>query len=243
MSADSRKTAIVTGAAKGIGRAIALKFAQSGVDVVVNYRTTDPADLIAEIERLGVRCLAVQADVGNFEEAKQLVIKAQEEFGSVDYLINNAGITRDGLILKMAETDFDNVVETNLKGAFNTIRHVSPIMLKQKSGAIVNITSVVGLHGNGGQANYSAAKAGLVGLTKSVAKELGSRGITVNAVAPGFIETDMTENLPEAVKTKLLESIALRRYGQASEVADLVHFIANCKYITAQVITIDGGMS
>jgi len=240
---NKRKTAIITGAAKGIGRAIALKFAQNGVNVVINYRTTDPAELVAEIEQMNVDCLAVQADVGDFEQAKQLISTAQEKFGSVDYLVNNAGITKDGLILKMGENDFDAVVETNLKGAFNTMRHASPIMLKQKSGAIVNITSVVGLHGNGGQANYSAAKAGLVGLTKSVAKELGSRGITVNAIAPGFIETDMTDNLPEVVKTKLLESIALRRYGQAEEVADLVYFIANSKYITAQVVTIDGGMS
>lgn len=243
MSENKRKAAIITGAARGIGRAIALKFAQNGVDVVVNFRTTDPTDLVAEIEQLGVRCLAVQADVGNFEQAKNLITKAKEEFGSVDYLVNNAGITRDGLILKMSEGDFDSVVETNLKGAFNTIRHASPIMLKQKSGAIVNISSVVGLHGNGGQVNYSAAKAGLIGLTKSVAKEMGSRGITVNAIAPGFIETDMTDNLPEAVKTKLLESIALRRYGQADEVADLTYYIANCKYVTAQVISIDGGMS
>jgi len=240
---NKRKVAVVTGAAKGIGRAIALKFAQSGADVVVNYRSTDPADLVSEIESLGVSCLAVKADISDFEQAKELVSAAMEKFGSVDYLINNAGITKDGLILKMSETDFDAVVGTNLKGAFNTIRHCSNIMLKQKSGAIVNITSVVGLHGNGGQANYSAAKSGLVGLTKSVAKELGSRGITANAIAPGFIETDMTDNLPEAVKGKILESIALRRYGKAEEVADLVYFVANCKYMTAQIITIDGGMS
>jgi 3-oxoacyl-[acyl-carrier protein] reductase len=243
MSENKRKTAIVTGGAKGIGRAIALKFAREGVNVVVNYRATDPADLIAEIEGLGVGYLAVRADMGNFREAQNLIAKTLEEFGSIDYLINNAGITKDGLILKMSETDFDDIVETNLKGAFNTIRHASSAMLKQKSGAIVNISSVAGLHGNAGQANYSAAKAGLVGLTKSVAKELGSRGITVNAVAPGFIETDMTENLPEAVKAKLLERIALRRYGQAGEVADLVYFIANCKYMTGQVVAIDGGMS
>ena len=243
MRENKRKTAIITGAAKGIGRAIALKFAQNGVNVVVNYRTTDPANLVAEIEKLGVCCLAVQADVGDYDQAKHLITTAHEQFSSVDYLINNAGITKDGLILKMGEVDFDAVVETNLKGAFNTIRHVSPVMLKQKSGAIVNITSVVGLHGNGGQANYSAAKAGLVGLTKSVAKELGSRGITANAIAPGFIQTDMTDSLPETAKSKLLESIALRRYGQAEEVADLVYFVASCKYMTAQVVTIDGGMS
>ncbi|MCL1787537.1 MAG: 3-oxoacyl-[acyl-carrier-protein] reductase [Defluviitaleaceae bacterium] len=237
------KTAIITGAARGIGRAIALRFAQGGANVVLNYRASDPAGLVAEIEALGVRCLPVQADVSSFAEAKKLIDRAQEAFGRIDYLVNNAGITRDGLILRMGEDDFDSVIDTNLKGAFNTIRHASPIMLKQKSGAIVNITSVVGLHGNGGQANYAAAKAGLVGLTKSVAKELGSRGITANAVAPGFIESDMTAVLPEAVKAKLLDSIALRRYGQAEEVADTVYFVANCKYMTAQVITLDGGMS
>ena len=240
---NERKTAVVTGAAKGIGRAIALRFAQAGANVVVNYRTSDPKQLVDEITALGVSCVPVMADVSDFSQAKALIEKAMEAFGSVDYLINNAGITRDGLILKMSEEAFDHVVNTNLKGAFNTIRHAAPIMLKQRAGSIVNITSVVGLHGNGGQANYSAAKAGLVGLTKSVAKELGSRGITANAVAPGFIETDMTDNLPEAIKAKLLENIALRRCGRAEEVADLVHFVANCKYMTAQVVTIDGGMS
>jgi len=237
------KTAIITGGAKGIGRAIALRFARSGVNVVVNYRSSDPEELVDEIMALGVSCMPFLADVSDFEQAEALVKTTQEVFGGVDYLINNAGITRDGLILKMSEADFDNVLDINLKGAFNTIRHVSPIMLKQRSGAIVNISSVAGIYGNAGQSNYSAAKAGMIGLTKSVAKELGSRGITVNAVAPGFIETDMTDVLPEAVKTKILDSIALKRYGKAEEVADLVHFAANCKYMTAQVLSIDGGMS
>jgi len=237
------KTAIITGGAKGIGRAIALRFARGGVNVVVNYRSSDPEELVDEIMVLGVSCMPFLADVSDFEQAEALVKTTQEVFGSVDYLINNAGITRDGLILKMSEADFDNVLDINLKGAFNTIRHVSPIMLKQRSGAIVNISSVAGIYGNAGQSNYSAAKAGMIGLTKSVAKELGSRGITVNAVAPGFIETDMTDVLPEAVKTKILDSIALKRYGKAEEVADLVHFAANCKYMTAQVLSIDGGMS
>ena len=237
-----QKVAVVTGGAKGIGRAIALKFASQGVNVVVNYLSSDPKELVAQIEGMGVACLAVQADVSDFEQADGLIKAAMEKFGRVDYLINNAGITRDGLILKMKEADFDAVVDTNLKGAFNTMRHVSNIMLKQKSGAIVNIASVAGIMGNAGQANYSAAKAGLIGLTKATARELGSRGITVNAVAPGFIETDMTEVLPEAVKAKLLEAIALRRYGKAEEVADLVYFVANCPYMTAQVVTIDGGM-
>ena len=237
-----QKTAIITGGAKGIGRAIALKFASQGVNVVVNYLSSDPAELVAQIEQMGVRALAVQADVSNFDQAQSLINAAMEKFGRVDYLVNNAGITRDGLILKMKEVDFDAVVDTNLKGAFNTMRHVSNIMLKQRGGAIVNIASVAGIMGNAGQANYSAAKAGLIGITKACARELGSRGITVNAVAPGFIETDMTDVLPEAVKAKLLDSIALRRYGKPEEVADLVYFVANCSYMTAQVVTIDGGM-
>jgi len=236
------KTAIITGAARGIGRAIALRFAKDGVNIVLNYRTTDSAQLVQEITSLGVKCLPVQADVSCFDQAKTLISRAQEEFGTIDYLINNAGITRDGLIMRMSEEDFTSVLDINLKGAFNTIRHATPILLKQRSGAIVNITSVVGIYGNGGQANYSAAKAGLIGLTKSVAKELGSRGITANAIAPGFIESDMTASLPEAIKTKLLDSIALKRYGQACEIADAVFFVANCKYMTAQVVTIDGGM-
>jgi len=243
VSSLKRKTAIVTGAAKGIGRAIALRFAHGGANIVLNYRSSDPTELVDEILALGVECLPVQADVSSYEQAKDLIDRAKEKFGTIDYLINNAGITKDGLILSMSENDFDNVVDVNLKGAFNTIRHVSPIMLKQRGGAIVNITSVVGVYGNGGQANYAAAKAGLIGLTKSVAKELGSRGITANAIAPGFIESDMTDGLPEAIKTKLLDSIALKRYGQAEEVADVVHFVANCKYMTSQVVTIDGGMN
>jgi len=242
---SNQKTAIVTGAATGIGRAIALRFARDGVNIVLNYLVGDPASLVEEIKTLrqGVQCLPVQADVSSFEQTKHLIDVAHKEFGRIDYLINNAGITKDGLILKMDEEDFDSVVDVNLKGAFNTIRHVSPIMLKQRGGAIVNIASVAGTRGNAGQANYSASKAGLIGLTMAVAKELGSRGITSNAVAPGFIESDMTAVLPDAIKTKLLDSIALKRYGRVDEVADVVHFVANCKYMTAQVITIDGGMS
>jgi len=237
-----QKVAIITGGAKGIGRAIALKFAENGVNVVINYLSSDPAQLVAQIEKMGVQALAVKADVSDFEQAQSLINAAMEKFGRIDYLINNAGITRDGLILKMKEADFDAVIDANLKGTFNTIRHTSNIMLKQKGGAIVNIASVAGIIGNAGQANYSAAKAGIIAMTKTVARELGSRGITVNAVAPGFIETDMTDVLPEAVKAKLLDSIALRRYGKPEEVADLVYFVANCSYMTAQCVTIDGGM-
>ena len=239
---DRRKVAVVTGAAGGIGRAIALKFAGCGVDIALNYRSNHPQELVDEIEGLGVNCLPFKADISDFDQAKALIDTTKKELGGIDYLINNAGVTRDGLIMKMTEADYDMVMDVNLKGAFNTIRHASSIMLKQKAGAIVNITSVVGLYGNGGQANYCAAKAGLVGLTKSVAKELGSRGITSNAVAPGFIKTQMTDSLSEAIKEKMIESIALRRYGTACEVAELVYFVANCKYMTAQVVSLDGGM-
>lgn len=236
------KTVIVTGAAKGIGRAIALKFAQEGANIVLNYRSTVPDELVKEIEANGVKCLAVKADIGNFEEAASLVAKAVEEFKTVDVLVNNAGITRDTLLLKMTEEDFDKVIETNLKGAFNTIKHASKIMLKQKSGSIVNMSSVVGLSGNIGQVNYAASKAGIIGMTHSVAKELASRGITCNAIAPGFIQTDMTDVLSDKVKEGILANIPLKRLGQPEEVAELAVFLAKNKYITGQVIAIDGGM-
>lgn len=236
------KTVIVTGAAKGIGRAIALKFAQEGANIVLNYRSTVPDELVKEIEANGVKCLAVKADIGNFEEASALIAKAVEEFKTVDVLVNNAGITRDTLLLKMTEEDFDKVIETNLKGAFNTIKHASKIMLKQKSGSIVNMSSVVGLSGNIGQVNYAASKAGIIGMTHSVAKELASRGITCNAIAPGFIQTDMTDVLSDKVKEGILANIPLKRLGQPEEVAELAVFLAKNKYITGQVIAIDGGM-
>lgn len=236
------KTVVVTGAAKGIGRAIALKFAQEGANIVLNYRSTVPDELIKEIEANGVKCLAVKADVGNFDEALNLINSAMEEFKSVDVLVNNAGITRDTLLLKMSEADFDSVIETNLKGAFNTIKHASKIMLKQKSGSIVNMSSVVGLSGNIGQVNYAASKAGIIGITHSVAKELASRGITCNAIAPGFIQTDMTDVLSDKVKEGVLANIPLKRLGQPEEVAELAVFLAKNKYITGQVIAIDGGM-
>ena len=201
-----------------------------------------PDELIKEIEENGVKCLAVKADVGNFEEAANLISKAVEEFKTVDVLVNNAGITRDTLLLKMTEEDFDKVIETNLKGAFNTIKHASKIMLKQKSGSIVNMSSVVGLSGNIGQVNYAASKAGVIGITHSVAKELASRGITCNAIAPGFIQTDMTDVLSDKVKEGILANIPLKRLGQPEEVAELAVFLAKNKYITGQVIAIDGGM-
>lgn len=236
------KTVIVTGAAKGIGRAVAVAFAKEGANVVVNYRSTPPDETVALVEAEGVKCLAVQADVSNFEQAEALVQKAKEEFGSVDVLVNNAGITRDTLLMRMSEEDFDAVINTNLKGCFNMVKHTSKIMLKQKSGAIINMSSVVGISGNVGQANYAAAKAGVIGLTHSAAKELASRGITCNAIAPGFIETDMTAVLSDKVKEGILNAIPLKRMGSVEEVADLAVFLANAKYITGQVIAIDGGM-
>lgn len=236
------KTVIVTGAAKGIGRAVAVAFAKEGANVVVNYRSTPPDETVALVEAEGVKCLAIQADVSNFEQAEALVQKAKEEFGSVDVLVNNAGITRDTLLMRMSEEDFDAVINTNLKGCFNMVKHTSKIMLKQKSGSIINMSSVVGISGNVGQANYAAAKAGVIGLTHSAAKELASRGITCNAIAPGFIETDMTAVLSDKVKEGILNAIPLKRMGSVEEVADLAVFLANAKYITGQVIAIDGGM-
>lgn len=236
------KTALVTGAAKGIGKQIALAFAKEGCNIVLNYRSTEPSETVKEIEAFGVKCSAFKADISNFDEASELVSTAYKEFGSIDVLVNNAGITRDTLLMRMSEEDFDAVINTNLKGCFNMVKHTSKIMLKQKSGAIINMSSVVGVSGNIGQVNYASSKAGIIGLTFSVAKELASRGITCNAIAPGFIKTDMTDVLSDNVKEKILETIPLKRLGEASEVAELAVFLAKNKYITGQVINIDGGM-
>ncbi|MDF2883047.1 MAG: fabG2 [Clostridiaceae bacterium] len=240
------KCAVVTGASRGIGREIALTLAGLGANLVVNYRNNLGAveSVINEIKQYGVEAVAVQGDVSSFEDSKHIINTATSTFGRIDILVNNAGITRDGLILRMKEQDFDSVIETNLKGAFNCIRHASAVMLKQKSGKIINIASVVGITGNAGQANYSAAKAGIIGLTKSVAKELGGKGINVNAVAPGFIITDMTDTLTDKVKETISTSIPLKRLGKPSDVANLVAFLSSdsSNYITGQVINIDGGM-
>ncbi|KYH34870.1 3-oxoacyl-[acyl-carrier-protein] reductase FabG [Clostridium tepidiprofundi DSM 19306] len=240
------KVVIVTGASRGIGRAIALKFAKLGANIVVNYRNSVEAveKVKTEIEELGGKALIVQGDVSNFEDAKFIIDRAVEEFGKIDILVNNAGITKDGLLLRMKEDDFDKVINVNLKGAFNCIRHVTPIMMKQRNGKIINISSVIGICGNAGQVNYSAAKAGIIGMTKSTAKELASRGITVNAIAPGYIVTDMTEVLPEKVKKNMESIIPLKRLGKPEDVANLAAFLASddAAYITGQVINVDGGM-
>lgn len=240
------KCAIVTGAGKGIGKAIAMKLSELGAHIVINYRNSEKEaeEVVKAIEAAGGAALAVKADVSKFDEAEKLIKTAKEKFGAVDILVNNAGITKDTLILRMKEEDFDSVLSVNLKGCFNCVKHVSPIMLKQKSGRIINISSVIGLVGNAGQANYAASKAGIIGLTKSVAKELGSRGITVNAVAPGFIETDMTEVLSDKIKENMIDSIPLKRLGKTSDVAEVVAFLASesASYITGQVINVDGGM-
>lgn len=236
------KTVIVTGAAKGIGRSVAVEFAKNGANIVLNYRSSIPEDLISEIEAFGVKALAVKADVSDFAQAQELVEACVSEFGTVDVLVNNAGITRDTLLMRMSEEDFDAVIATNLKGAFNMIKHASKIMLKKKTGSIINMSSVIGLIGNIGQLNYAASKAGIIGITHSAAKELASRGITCNAIAPGFIQTDMTDVLSESVKESILANVPLKRLGQPEEVAELAVFLAKNKYITGQVIAIDGGM-
>lgn len=236
------KTVLVTGAAKGIGKAIALAFAKQGCNIVLNYRSNVSDDTIKEIEAYNVKCMPFQGDVSDFATAAEIVKKAKKEFGTVDVLVNNAGITKDMLLMRMSEEEFDSVIQTNLKGTFNMIRHVSSVMLKQRSGAIINMSSVVGVTGNAGQANYAASKAGVIGLTKATAKELAARGVTCNAIAPGFVETDMTAVLTDEQKSMMLEAIPLKRYGQVEDIANAAVFFAKNTYITGQVLNVDGGM-
>ncbi len=241
------KVAVVTGASRGIGRAVALRLAREQAAVVINYNGSreKAEEVVREIEAAGGTACAMQCDVSDFQACETFFQEVVQRFGRVDILVNNAGVTRDGLLMKMSEEDFDKVVDTNLKGAFNCIRFVARTMLRQKSGRIISMSSVVGVAGNAGQANYAASKAGVIGLTKSAAKELASRGITVNAIAPGFIETDMTAVLSEKVKEASVAQIPMGQFGSAEDVANLAAFLASdeAKYITGQVIHVDGGMA
>ena len=239
------KVALVTGASYGIGFALAMAYAQAGATVVFNDIKQELVDKgLAAYEAEGVKAHGYVCDVTNEDQVNNMVAQIEKEVGVIDILVNNAGITKDNLIMKMSEEEFDKVIEVNLKGAFNCMKHVSRIMLKQRSGHIINMSSVSGVMGNAGQVNYCASKAGIIGMTKSLARELGSRGITVNAIAPGFIETEMTDVLSEDVKENLLGSIPLKRMGQTKDIAETVAFLASDKaaYITGQTISVDGGM-
>ena len=239
------RVAIVTGGSLGIGRAIAVELARAGANVAINFRRHDAEarEVVAEVEALGRKGLAVQADVASFADAQAMVARVVEELGGLDILVNNAGINRDGVVWKMSEEQWDLVIDTNLKGYFNYIRAAAPVMRERKSGRIVNITSINGLRGKFGQANYSAAKAGIVGLTKTVARELGKANVTVNAVAPGLIETDMMAQAPDEVKQRALGEMALERLGSPEDVAHVVVFLASdrARHVTGEVIRVDGG--
>lgn len=241
------KVALITGAGRGIGKEIAKTLASCGAFVIVNYNSSPEAaeQTVKEIIKQGGMAAPVQCDVSDFDACGKMMEMIINNYGHLDILVNNAGITRDGLIMKMSEEDFDRVLDTNLKGAFHTIRHASRYFLKQKSGKIINISSVSGVMGNAGQANYSASKAGVIGLTKSVARELSSRGITCNAVAPGFIDTEMTAQMTDKAKEAVKTQIPLGRVGKVDDIAEVVTFLASEKasYITGQVISVDGGMS
>lgn len=240
------KVAIVTGGAVGIGRAISLKLATLGAKLIVNYNTSSQKarELVEEIKALGFEADCIQADISKFDQAEKLINFAIERFGQIDILVNNAGVTADNLILRMKEEDFDKVIEINLKGTWNCCKHASRIMSKQRSGKIINISSVVALMGNIGQTNYCASKAGIIGLTKALSRELGKRGVSVNAVAPGFIQTKMTENLPQEMVEQVLNNIPLARLGAVEDIAEVVGFLASdsANYITGQVINVDGGL-
>lgn len=240
------KVAFITGATRGIGKQIALTLAEQGYDIALNYRKENEelTNVKEQIEETGRKCIAVQGDVSVYEDCEKMVSKIIEELGKIDVLVNNAGITKDNLLIRMKKEDFEDVINVNLQGTFNVTKNVIPYMMKQRNGRIINISSVVGIAGNAGQTNYSASKAGIIGFTKSLAKEVASRNILVNAVAPGFIQTDMTEVLKDEVKENIANNIPLKRMGTAQDVANLVKFLASedSSYITGQVINVDGGM-
>lgn len=240
------KVALVTGATRGIGKAIAIRLANAGFDIALNYRKENDelSNTKSKIEKTGVTCLPVQGDVSSFEDCERIAKEIFDKFGRIDVLVNNAGITKDMLLMRMKPEDFSSVVDVNLIGTFNMTRNVVPYMVKAKSGRIVNISSVVGIEGNAGQANYAASKAGIIGFTKSLARELGSRNILVNAVAPGFIETDMTAVLSDSVRDEIAKKISLRRMGSAEDVAGVVEFLCGeaSSYVTGTVIPVTGGM-
>lgn len=246
MMENVEKAALVTGASRGIGRAVAIALAKKGYAVAVNYAGSQKAaeDVKAAIEAEGGRAIVIQGDVSKAEDVEKVFAAVKAEFGRLDVLVNNAGITRDSLLLRMKEENWDAVIDTDLKSGFLAIKAAAPIMMKQRKGAIINIASVVGITGNVGQINYSAAKAGVIGMTKTAAKELAARGIRVNAVAPGFIETSMTDVIPEKIREDMIHSVPLGRMGQAEDVANAVCFLASeeASYITGQVLKVDGGM-
>ena len=243
---EERQVVLVTGASRGIGKEVALKYAEKGYNVAINYVSdkTDVKSIEKEFEEKGAQCLIEKADVSKSEDVEQFVKKVIEKFGKIDVLVNNAGITKDTLLMRMKEEDFDKVLEINLKGTFLVTKAVTPYMMKKRNGRIINLSSVVGVTGNAGQANYSASKAGIIGFTKSIAKELASRNIRANAVAPGFIDTDMTSVLNDEVKENINSQIPMKRMGTAREIANVVYFLGceESSYITGQVLNIDGGM-
>ena len=241
-----KKTVLVTGGSRGIGKEVALKYAENGYNIVINYvsSNTDVEELKKEFEQKGAEALILKADVTNTQEVENVVNKAIEKFGTIDVLVNNAGITKDNLLMRMTEEEFDKVININLKGTYIVTKAVIKYMMKKRCGSIINLSSVVGVAGNAGQCNYSASKAGIIGFTKSLAKELSSRNIRVNAVAPGFIQTDMTSVLSDSVKENINSQIPLKRMGSPREVANVIYFLGNddSSYITGQVINVDGGM-
>ena len=243
---DERKVALITGGTRGIGKEIAKEFAKNGYDIIINFVSdnTDIKNLEEEFKQIGSKAIFIKADVSNFNSCEKMVKQAIEIFGKIDTLVNNAGITKDNLLMRMKQDEFDKVIDINLKGVFNVTKQVVPYMLKKREGTIINLSSVVGICGNAGQCNYSASKAGIIGFTKSLAKEVASRNIRVNAVAPGFIATDMTEVLSDTIKENISTQIPLKRMGEAKEVAKVVRFLASndASYITGQVINIVGGL-